>query len=113
MARLGSGGLNKTSKVNNSMKDVIIKHNGITIEATLHFQNNELNEIKGEFFILESQIVNPIDFEPTFTFWSKKYGYSSTWNSLFEIISERHKNEIIDHLNGIIDEQEKTLRDSK
>jgi hypothetical protein len=95
LALLKSGG--KFSSDDNSTyssKELEISYEGVFIEATQYFKDEELTKIEGKLYLLNSQIYDEDTDESTVTFWSKEYGYSSTCESLFKILSESHKREI-------------------
>lgn len=98
LALLKSGG-NFDSDDNStySRKELEIRYEGIFIEATKYFKDEELTKIEGKLYLLNSQIYDEDTDEPTVTFWSEEYGYSSTCESLFKILSESHKREIENH----------------
>lgn len=89
-----------------SKKQMMIENNGVRINATYFFKNGKVTKIEGEFFILESPIIDPNTFDKYFLFWSEENGYSSTLKSIFKIISEYNREEIEKRLISIINEQE-------
>jgi len=94
LAFLKSNGSFKSDGAKYSKKEAEIRYDGIYLDLTFFYKNNELTKIEGKLYLLNSLIYDEDSDESTITFWSKKYGYSSTCESLFKILSESHKREI-------------------